>query len=318
MTVSRKEKNTPTPHDAAFRAFMSSAEVARDFVELHLPAEYRQLCDLSTLRLEPCTFVDQDLKQYACDALFSMKTVSGEEGYIYCLAEHQSTENAFMAFRMLRYAVAAMQRHFEQHHELPLVIPLLFYHGERSPYPYSMNWLDCFRNPELAAKIYTRSFHLVDVTVLDDDEIMQHRRMGALTLLMKHSRSRDLMMQMDRLVQLIQNSLNEELAQILFHYLLNGSEHVTVRFLQMLAQRLPQHEGNIMTLAEQLKQSGREEGIALGLERGIAQGMAQGMAQGVEQGKLETARNMLNAGINRKMVLELTGLSDEQLNMLKH
>ncbi|OSL81321.1 putative cytoplasmic protein, partial [Escherichia coli TA008] len=110
---------------------MASAEVARDFVELHLPAEYRQLCDLSTLRLEPCTFVDQDLKQYACDALFSMKTVSGEEGYIYCLAEHQSTENAFMAFRMLRYAVAAMQRHFEQHHELPLVIPLLFYHGER-------------------------------------------------------------------------------------------------------------------------------------------------------------------------------------------
>ncbi|HFK3023664.1 TPA: Rpn family recombination-promoting nuclease/putative transposase, partial [Escherichia coli] len=79
---SRKEKNTPTPHDAAFRAFMASAEVARDFVELHLPAEYRQLCDLSTLRLEPCTFVDQDLKQYACDALFSMKTVSGEEGYI--------------------------------------------------------------------------------------------------------------------------------------------------------------------------------------------------------------------------------------------
>ncbi|QIB12572.1 hypothetical protein G3M71_19320 [Escherichia coli] len=41
MTVSRKEKNMPTPHDAAFRAFMASTEVARDFVELHLPTEYR-------------------------------------------------------------------------------------------------------------------------------------------------------------------------------------------------------------------------------------------------------------------------------------
>jgi predicted transposase/invertase (TIGR01784 family) len=123
---------------------------------------------------------------------------------------------------------------------------------------------------------------------------------------MKHSRSRDLMMQIDRLVHLIQNSLNEELAQVLFHYLLNGSEHVTVTFLQTLAQRLPQHEDNIMTLAEHLKQTGRDEGIALGL------------AQGIERGKLETARNMLNAGITRKMVLELTGLSDEQLNMLKH
>lgn len=66
---------------------MASPEVARDFVSLHLPEEYRQLCDLSTLRLEPCTFVDQDLKQYACDALFSMKTVSGEDGYVYCLVD---------------------------------------------------------------------------------------------------------------------------------------------------------------------------------------------------------------------------------------
>lgn len=302
----KKEKSTPTPHDAAFRAFMASPEVARDFVTIHLPAEYRQLCDLSTLRLEPCTFVEQELKQYACDALFSMKTVSGGDGYVYCLVEHQSTENAYMAFRMLRYAVAAMQRHFEQHKALPLVIPMLFYHGERSPYPYSMNWLDGFSDPDIAAKIYTRAFHLVDVTVMDDDEIMQHRRLGALTLLMKHSRSRDLMMQMDRLVELIEHSLNEELAQVLFHYLLNGSEHVTVRFLQTLAQRLPQHEGNIMTLAERIEQKGRMEGRMEGLEEGKL------------EGKLETARNMLNAGLNREMVLELTGLSDEQLGMLKH
>ncbi|NUL75763.1 transposase, partial [Escherichia coli] len=48
----------------------------------HRGVDNRQLCDLSTLRLEPCTFVDQDLKQYACDALFSMKTVSGEDGYV--------------------------------------------------------------------------------------------------------------------------------------------------------------------------------------------------------------------------------------------
>ncbi|MDS1619916.1 transposase, partial [Escherichia coli] len=102
--------------------------------------------------------------------------------------------------------------------------------------------------------------------------------------------------------------------QVLFHYLLNGSEHVTVTFLQTLAQRLPQHEDNIMTLAERLKQTGRDEGIALGL----AQGIERGKQEGKLEGKLETARNMLNVGINRKMVLELTGLSDEQLNMLKH
>ncbi|MGL2055572.1 Rpn family recombination-promoting nuclease/putative transposase, partial [Escherichia coli] len=146
------------------------------------------------------------------------------------------------------------------------------------------------------------AFHLVDVTVMDDDEIMHHRRLGALTLLMKHSRSRDLMLQMDRLVQLIQDSLNEELAQVLFHYLLNGSEHVTVTFLQTLAQRLPQHEDNIMTLAERIEQKG----------------IAKGIEQGKLEGKLETARNMLNAGMDRQAVLQMTGLSNDQLNMLKH
>lgn len=38
-----------------------------------------------------------------------------------------------MAFRLIRYAVAAMQRHLEAgHKKLPLVIPVLFYTGRRS------------------------------------------------------------------------------------------------------------------------------------------------------------------------------------------
>lgn len=68
----KKNTTTPTPHDAAFRSFLANPDVARDFLELHLPAEYRQLCDLSTLKLEPATFVEPDLHQYASDILWSV------------------------------------------------------------------------------------------------------------------------------------------------------------------------------------------------------------------------------------------------------
>ncbi|EFT7455504.1 Rpn family recombination-promoting nuclease/putative transposase [Salmonella enterica] len=68
----KKNTTTPTPHDAAFRSFLANPDVARDFLELHLPAEYRQLCDLSTLKLEPATFVEPDLHQYASDILWSL------------------------------------------------------------------------------------------------------------------------------------------------------------------------------------------------------------------------------------------------------
>lgn len=166
----------------------------------------------------------------------------------------------------------------------------------------------------------------MDVTALDDDEIMQHCFMGALTLLMKHSCSCDIMLQMDRRVQLKQSSLNEELVQALFYYLLNGSEHVTVRFLQALAQRLSQHEGNIMTLAEQLKQKGEVKGFARGKLEGKLEGRMEGRLEGRMEGRLEgqlegkqeTARNMLNSGISRNMLQELTSIAEEELNMLKY
>ncbi|EIL7533238.1 Rpn family recombination-promoting nuclease/putative transposase, partial [Escherichia coli] len=236
----KKNTTTPTPHDAAFRSFLANPDVARDFLELHLPAEYRQLCDLSTLKLEPATFVEPDLHQYASDILWSVKTTGGKDGYVYTLIEHQSTENLYMPFRMLRYSVAAMQRHLEQYKTLPLVIPVLFYHGERSPYPYSMNWLDCFENPALAAKIYTKPFPLVDITVVDDNEIMNHRRMAALTLLMKHIRHRDMMELLDKLPQ-VMVEISDEQVRVLIHYIVNAGDSVSPEFMRALAERLPQH-----------------------------------------------------------------------------
>lgn len=49
-----------------------------------------------------------------------------------------------MAFRLMRYATAAMQHHLDAGHKtLPLVIPMLFYHGQQSPYPgRSTGWMN--------------------------------------------------------------------------------------------------------------------------------------------------------------------------------
>ena len=109
-----------------------------------------------------------------------------------------------MAFRMMRYSIAAMQNHLDAgYKELPLVIPMLFYHGCRSPYPYSLCWLDEFAEPAIARKIYSSAFPLVDITVVPDDEIMQHRKMALLELIQKHIRQRDLLGLVDQIVSLL-------------------------------------------------------------------------------------------------------------------
>ncbi|WNI84212.1 Rpn family recombination-promoting nuclease/putative transposase [Citrobacter portucalensis] len=315
----KKKPGTPTPHDATFRQFLANPDVARDFMTLHLPAELQALCDLNSLKLESGTFVEEDLRQYASDILWSMKTTTGDDGYIHLLLEHQSSADKNMAFRQLRYAVAAMQRHLEAgHKKLPLVIPVLFYHGSRSPYPYSTRWLDCFSNPELAGKVYTRGFPLVDVTVIDDDEIMNHRRMAALTLLMKHIRQRDMMELLDILPRVMVEWISPEQVRVLINYMVNAGEAPAPEFMRALAQRLPQHEDELLTIAQQLEQIGIEMGLQQGIQQGIQLGEERGIEKGRNEGKLEVSRTLLKMGMPHESVLEATGLTEEDLAQISH
>ncbi|MGC0946097.1 Rpn family recombination-promoting nuclease/putative transposase [Pantoea agglomerans] len=308
----KKKNSIPTPHDATFRQFLSQPDIARDFMELHLPAELRAICDLSTLKLESGSFVEDDLCQYFSDILYSLKT-SNRDGYIHVLVEHQSTPDRHMAFRLMRYAVAAMHRHLEAgHKQLPLVIPVLFYTGKRSPYPYSTRWLDEFEDPSLAENLYGSTFPLVDVTVIPDEEIMGHRSMAALTLLQKHIHQRDIATLTDRLATLLMaDYLSSPQVTALIHYLLQAGESAdSEAFVRELAQRVPQHGDALMTIAQQLEQKGIEKGIQLGEQRGIEKGR--------NEGKVEVARTMLQNGIDRNTVMKMTGLSEDELSQIRH
>jgi predicted transposase/invertase (TIGR01784 family) len=57
----KKKSSTPTPHDARFRQFLTQPDIARDLMEIHLPAELCSVCDLSTLKLESGSFVEEEL-----------------------------------------------------------------------------------------------------------------------------------------------------------------------------------------------------------------------------------------------------------------
>ncbi|HBV9331528.1 TPA: Rpn family recombination-promoting nuclease/putative transposase, partial [Klebsiella pneumoniae] len=208
---------TSTPHDAVFKQFLTQADTARDFLAIHLPPALRQRCDLDTLQLESASFIEESLRAWYSDVLWSLKTASGE-GYIYVVIEHQSSPDAQMAFRLMRYAIAAMQRHLDGGHtKLPLVVPMLFYHGATTPYPWSLNWLDCFADPQLASELYISPFPLVDVTVIPDDEIVRHRRVALLELIQKHIRQRDLMGIVEQLTTiLLSGDANDRQLKTLF------------------------------------------------------------------------------------------------------
>ena len=69
------------------------------------------------------------------------------------------------------------------------------------------------------------------------------------------------------------------------------------------------------------KREGKEEGLAEGMEKGLAEGMERGLAEGMEKGmnqrSLEIARKMLANGMDAVTVMEITGLSAEEILLLK-
>ena len=83
-------------------------------------------------------------------------------------------------------------------------------------------------------------------------------------------------------------------------------------------------EGKEEGLAEGMEKGlaeGMEKGMAEGMEKGLAEGMEKGLAEGMEKGmnkrSLEIARKMLANGMDAATVMEITGLSESQLQQLK-
>ena len=65
------------------------------------------------------------------------------------------------------------------------------------------------------------------------------------------------------------------------------------------------------------KQEGKQEGLAEGMELGMKKGMEKGMEKGMNQKALDIARKMLSKGMEDATIMEITGLTREQLMQLK-
>ena len=63
--------------------------------------------------------------------------------------------------------------------------------------------------------------------------------------------------------------------------------------------------------------NGIDEGVAKGEARGIAKGEARGIAKGSYHKSLDIAKKMLLKGMDDESIMELTGLTQEQLRQLK-
>jgi len=133
-----------------------------------LPPDLAARLDLGRLTPVPASFVDEALKWRYSDLLFTTP-LDGRDAYVYLLAEHQSSADPLMSFRMLRYVTRIWDQHLRDHpqaRQLPAVIPLVVHHGRtRWTSPVQLlDLIDLDPDAKQAAQAYLPRFEFL----LDD------------------------------------------------------------------------------------------------------------------------------------------------------
>ena len=92
-------------------------------------------------------------------------------------------------------------------------------------------------------------------------------------------------------------------------------KQVEERYISFEASKMAYRD--IKNSIDTAKRECKEEGLAEGMEKGLAEGMKKGMEKGMNKRSLEIARKMLANGMDAATVMEITGLSESQLQQLK-
>jgi predicted transposase/invertase (TIGR01784 family) len=298
-------------HDPFIRKILSNKQEALDLFIATLPENISEHLLLDKLELIQESFLGNNNEESKTDLLYKIPLKNGSPSYIYLLFEHKSYYDKKIYVQLLEYLSKIYNWQMENEKELNVIIPFVFYHGEKG-WDLGLEFLESFTKnsiPEnLIQFIPNFSIHLLELT--SKGKAFQTKNL-ALRLYM-------------RLIQTIRNDPEEFVKNLqeLFRTLLEEKEDAKrIEILKNLYEYIfkarkdaddfskqaiiKEIEGDYMNMLERIREKGREEGPLKGEQIGEQRGKLEKA--------LETARNMKNLGLSLEVIVKSVGLSEEDL-----
>ncbi|WP_225719846.1 Rpn family recombination-promoting nuclease/putative transposase [Leptospira interrogans] len=288
------------PHDRLIRETLQDKEDAISFFKNSLPEKVIELLDLNRLELTQSSFISENLKEEQTDLLFQIPLKSGKKANVYLLFEHKSYLDEAVFSQLLGYISAIYKSQFKTDKRYSVVIPFVFYHGERS-WTLGNSFQDRFilsKNEEEVFKKYIPDFELelFDLSKVDLNRLESITLRVILGVVQKiWEGDASFLGYLGGVFELLTGLKNEskrvEIFQKLFLYIFNVRELKPTEITNLLSHSRynREYEDLAMTTAEKLKKEGEIKG------------------------KIETARNMLLNGASLEFVLKVTGFTEQEL-----
>jgi hypothetical protein len=231
-------------------------------------------CDWSTLTVESETFVDENNRSLYADVLYGVQ-VGGYPVRVYVLLEHKSSSEALTIHQLSRYVAAIHARYVKQTEgklPLPVVMPLVLHHSEtgwKAPTelvelygdaPEVLPWAEPYLL-KLKCKVF-------DISRVSDEELKAWA-LGAVTSLalwaLRDARNlarlrRTIGFWAGTMMKLGLEPSGVGALHAVLRYISQVSDEKVEDLIQAMIEGAPAAKEHIMTVAEQLRQEGRDKG----------------------------------------------------------
>jgi predicted transposase/invertase (TIGR01784 family) len=287
------------PHDKYFKYVFSQTDMAIDLIANSLSKEILSKIDLSSLKRENSSYVDEKLKEYFSDLVFSCK-IENVNINISILFEHKSFVPKNPHVQIMHYMTNIWIEQEKSGKQIERVLPIYIYHGKKEWVYKSLS--SGFQKGTEIFDNFTPEFNyiLINLSLYTDEQIQKRFKeiyvKTSLLLLKNYYNELLLNQRLNYYLSSIDAELVDtdiEFIESTINYLLiatNIKDKVVTDELFNISEK----GGKLaMTTAERLRKQGRQEGRREGRQEGRKEGRREGRQEQLKE-------NILNFYLDNK------------------
>ena len=259
-------------HDPFIRKILSNKQEALDLFIATLPENISEYLLLDKLELIQESFLGNNGEESRTDFLYKIPLKNGSSTYIYLLFEHKSYYDKKIYVQLLDYLSKIYNWQIENERELNVIIPFVFYHGEKG-WDLGLEFLESFTKNSIPEKlkqfIPNFSIHLLELT--SKGKAFQTKNL-ALRLYMRLIQTirndpqefvKNLKDILNSLLEEKEDSKRIEILKNLYEYIFRARKDADDFSKQAIIKEI---EGDYMNMLERIREKGREEGLLVTIQ----------------------------------------------------
>lgn len=323
---------TSIPYDTGYKLLFSNPRLVQDLITGFVQPEWLDSIDFNTLEPYKASFATDDLRQRHDDCIWRLK-FQDTWLYLYLLLEFQSSDDHFMANRVMTYMGLLYQdiirsQSLKKSDKLPPVLPIVIYNGAPDwSGPTEMATLIDPVHPAMRTFTPQLRYFLLQEKTTPKDFSQQHpdNLVGHLIALEFCSTPDDMRECIQRLHQQLKAPQYQQIRRGFAIWL---SRLLRVRFKQHTIPEYQELNEVDAMLAERMTDwtlQWKIEGLNEGLNEGRKEGRKEGLKEGLKEGRKDEGIALVSRQLRRKLgiqpeleqiLLQLPELSIETLEDL--